>query len=71
MPGVPPPNSANHKKSINRIKTYAFAYGGRANAIKNAFAQRAGISKHITDINYKTYNCKITNFIVQNNNLQV
>ena len=39
--------------------------------LKNAFAQRAGISKHITAVNHKTYNCKITNFIAQNNNLQV
>jgi len=38
---------------------------------KNAFAQRAGISKHITAVNYKTYKCKITNFIAQNNKLQV
>jgi len=29
-------------------------YGGRAKA------QRAGISKHITAVKYKTYNCKIT-----------
>ena len=70
MPSVPPPNSANHKKSINKIKTYAFAYRGRVKA-KNAFAQRAGISKHITAVNHKTYNCKITNFIAQNNKLQV
>ena len=39
--------------------------------LKNAFAQRAGISKHITAVNHKTYNCKITNFIAQNNKLQV
>ena len=38
---------------------------------KNAFAQRAGISKHITAVNFKTYKCKITNFIAQNNKLQV
>ncbi len=50
--------------------TNAFAYRGRVKA-KNAFAQRAGISKHITAVNHKTYNCKITNFIAQNNNLQV
>jgi hypothetical protein len=48
----------------------AFAYRGRVKA-KNAFAQRAGISKHITAVNHKTYNCKITNFIAQNNKLQV
>ena len=82
MPSVPP-QTLPTTKSINKIKTYgecdafatglaiAFAYKGRANAKKNAFAQRAGISKHITAVNYKTYKCKITNFIAQNNKLQV
>ena len=63
MPSVPPP------QTLKRM-TNAFAYRGRVKA-KNAFAQRAGISKHITAVNHKTYNCKITNFIVQNNKLQV
>ena len=63
MPSVPPPQTL--KRMAN-----AFAYRGRVKA-KNAFAQRAGISKHITAVNHKTYNCKITNFIAQNNKLQV
>ncbi len=36
MPSEPPPpqTQPTTKKSINRIKTYAFAYGRRANPIR-------------------------------------
>ena len=61
-----PPNSANHNLSLSiyRIKPMD---RGRVNAKR---AQRAGTSKHIMTINYKTYNCK-KNFIIQNNKLKV
>ncbi len=56
----PPPKSANHNLSLSlyiyKIKPMD---RGRTNAKR---AQRAGTSKHIMTINYKTYNCKITTY---------
>ncbi len=57
MPSAPPPKLCQQQQSISlsiyRIKDMD---RGRANAKR---AQRAGTSKHIMTINYKTYNCKI------------
>ncbi len=57
MPSAPPPNSDNNNNlSLSQYTGSKIWIGGRANAKR---AQRAGTSKHIMTINYKTYKCKI------------